>query len=244
MVIACILNLHFLHIQIQMLAQFQGSSQASPQGPLTTQDLETTHIPSTTAQLEQELLDLQSKILEIESRLFKDEPNTATHIKPSASTSTKQFSFLISPRSRLRLTKPKSMQISPISSPRPSVYIPRPSLRMKKVKTAEKEIAQIKDREIHLSSKEHSIYSQIQAIRHELQHERKRGETLFKENSSIKKQLNKTQALVASLARLEEQYNTLVLKYERSEQIRAKQNKMIHLLKSELYVRLGICKDM
>jgi hypothetical protein len=227
-----------------MLAQSQGSSQPSPKGPLTTQDLETTHIPSTTAQLEIELSDLQSKILEIESRLFKYEPNTATHIKPSASSSTKQFSFLISPRSKLRVTKPKSMQISPISSPRPSVNIPRPSLRMKKVKKSEKEIAKIQGSEIQLSSKEHSIYSQIQSIRHELQYERKRGETLSKENSSIKKQLNKTQSLVASLARLEEQYNTLVLKYERSEQIRGKQNKMIDLLKSELYVRLGICKDM
>jgi chromosome segregation ATPase len=113
---------------------------------------------------------------------------------------------------------------------------------MKKVKKSEKEISQIVEREIQLSSKEQSIYSQIQSIRHELQHERRRGETLSKENSSIKKQLNKTQALVASLARLEEQYNTLVLKYERSEQIRARQSKMIHLLKSELYVRLGICK--
>ena len=227
-----------------MLAQSQGSSQASPKGPLTAQDLEASHIPSATAQLEIELADLQSKILEIESRLFKDEPNTATHIKPSASTSTKQFSFLISPRSRLRITKPKSMQVSPISSPRPSLYTSRPSLRMKKVKKSEKEIARIQDKEIQLSPKDHSIYSQIQSIRHELQHERKRGETLSKENSSIKKQLNKTQALVASLARLEEQYNTLVLKYERSEEIRAKQSKMIHLLKSELYVRLGVCKDM
>ena len=178
-----------------MLAQSQGSSQASPKGPLTAQDLEASHIPSATAQLEIELADLQSKILEIESRLFKDEPNTATHIRPSASTITKQFSFLISPRSKLRIAKPNSMQISPISSPRPFLNTSRPSLRMKKVNKSEKEIARIQEKAIQLSSKEHSIYSQIQSIRHELQHERKRGETLFKENSSMKKQLNKSQAV-------------------------------------------------
>lgn len=71
-------------------------------------------------------------------------------------------------------------------------------------------------------------------IRAELVSERQRNIQKRKENDSLRKKLNYKEDLESKLIRLQEDYNTLMQSFDRSENIRLKQKEVIEGLKSEI----------
>lgn len=235
----CFIPLLTTYSNPNMLTPSQASSADSLKRPLTTLDLQTSHseLTNNTQTLEKELHQLHTKILDLESRLFTPHPTTALQQKPHRPKKTKRLSLLLSPRSVVQPTKPKSLQFSPIRSQRSSL---NSNTRMTQVHKSQIEITHLEHQEAQKPHKELTIYTEIQKIRHQIQEERKRGKSLYKDNSTLKKQLHKSQALIAHHAKLQENFNSLVVQYDKSEIIRQKQSKIIQLLKTELISRLEL----
>lgn len=221
-----------------MLTQSQSSSADSLKRTLPTQDLQTSHSGTNNTQvLEKELKKLHNKILDIENRLFTAEPITATEVKPDTAKKAKRVSLPLSPRSVVQVTKPKFIQFSPIRSSRSFL---NSTTRMKQVQKSQREIASLELQAVQKSHTGLSIYTEIQEVRQQILEEQKRRQALYRDNTTLKKKLNKSEILIAQLAQLKEKYNSFVLQYEKSETIRQKQSKIIQLFKSELISRLVI----
>jgi DNA repair exonuclease SbcCD ATPase subunit len=121
----------------------------------------------------------------------------------------------------------------------------RSNSRLRSVEQSEREIRKI-ERSVKSSplNKDISMHRQIDRVREELQIERKRQNKLKKDSAALKENLMQRENLQIKLTRLQEEYNEMVIAFERSENIRKKQKEMIKSLKEELLLTNDLPDDL
>ena len=166
-----------------------------------------------------ELQSLQSKLADLEAKLYKKDfqPKKSPKLKASRPSSRKSNRT----DNSFKRSFKKSFSSDKLSQD---------------IKRSEKEIFKM-ERSISPSpSRKHSVNTsrQIDKIRSELEKERKQSSKLTKENQQLKKELSLREELRSKLIKLQEDYNELSLSFERSEAVRKKQKQLIEQLKAQL----------